>query len=37
VTLLRGLDEQQPNSKEFDRPGTMGFAHARNRSDNIPF
>ena len=38
VTLLRGLDDHQPNSKEFDRPGAMGFGPARSKSDNnIPF
>lgn len=39
VTLLRGLDDHQPNSKEFERPGAMGFAAGRNknRDDNIPF
>jgi hypothetical protein len=39
VTLLRGLDEYQPNSKEFERPGAMGFAAGRNKhnNDNIPF
>lgn len=25
VALLRQLDEQHPSSKDFDRPGTMGF------------
>jgi SpoVK/Ycf46/Vps4 family AAA+-type ATPase len=39
VKLLRNLDEQVPNSKEFDRPGAMGFgpARRRNREDDIPF
>ncbi len=39
VSLLRGLDEYQPNSKEFERPGAMGFAKGRrkNDNDNIPF
>jgi hypothetical protein len=41
ITLLRGLDDQQPHSKEFDRPGAMGFAPPRrrggNRDDDIPF
>jgi SpoVK/Ycf46/Vps4 family AAA+-type ATPase len=26
VNLLRQLDDQHPSSKDFDRPGTMGFA-----------
>jgi hypothetical protein len=41
VTLLRGLDDHQPHSKEFDRPGTMGFGNAvrpsRRREEDIPF
>lgn len=42
VTLLRGLDDHQPNSKEFDRPGAMGFGTAlrptnRRRDEDIPF
>jgi ATPase family associated with various cellular activities (AAA) len=40
VTLLRGLDDHQPNSKEFDRPGAMGFGPARTnrrREEDIPF
>jgi len=41
IELLRGLDDQQPNSKEFDKPGAMGFAPARRRrpqrDDDIPF
>ena len=41
VTLLRGLDDQQPNSREFERPGQMGFGtargHARRRDEEIPF
>ena len=34
VALLRGLDDHLPSSKEFDRPGGMGFATARG--DNGP-
>src|SRR5437764_11862512 len=35
VTLLRGLDDHQPHSKEFDRPGAMGFGTAvRNNANN---
>jgi hypothetical protein len=30
VQLLRQLDDQQPSSKEFDRPGNMGFALKSN-------
>ncbi|MBI2804011.1 MAG: ATP-binding protein [Planctomycetes bacterium] len=42
VTLLRGLDDQQPSSREFDRPGQMGFGtaragHSRRRDEEIPF
>src|SRR5206468_8772184 len=39
VTLLRGLDDHQPNSKEFDRPGAMGFGppRPRRRETDIPF
>jgi hypothetical protein len=43
VILLRGLDDNQPHSKEFERPGAMGFGTAtRPRrpprdEDNIPF
>lgn len=40
VTLLRGLDDHQPNSKEFERPGAMGFGTAprpRRRDMDIPF
>jgi hypothetical protein len=38
VTLLRGLDDHQPNSKEFDRPGAMGFGTARpNNRNDVPF
>jgi hypothetical protein len=40
VNLLRGLDDHLPNSKEFERPGAMGFAVGRNKNHNdndIPF
>ena len=41
VILLRGLDDHQPNSKEFDRPGAMGFGTAgprpKRRDMDIPF
>lgn len=37
VKLLRGLDDHQPNSKEFDRPGAMGFAPSRHKGNDIPF
>ena len=40
VNLLRGLDDHLPNSKEFERPGAMGFAVGRNKNNNdndIPF
>lgn len=30
VNLLRALDDQRPDSKEFDRPGAMGFALRTN-------
>src|SRR5947209_4779561 len=32
VNVLRMLDDQQPTSKEFDRPGNMGFG-VRNNSN----
>ena len=40
VNLLRMLDEQTPDSKEFDRPGKMGFGPSRRaaqRDNDIPF
>ena len=42
IRLLRTLDEQLPSSKDFDRPGAMGFAsrpprHRSNREEEIPF
>jgi SpoVK/Ycf46/Vps4 family AAA+-type ATPase len=40
IDLLRGLDEQAPNSKQFDKPGAMGFAPTRRRKqreEDIPF
>src|SRR5476651_1658059 len=40
VTLLRGLDDHQPNSKEFDRPGAMGFGPTPSRrrgQEDLPF
>ena len=43
VTLLRGLDDHQPHSKEFDRPGAMGFGTQVRpprrpvRDEDIPF
>ncbi len=40
VNLLRGLDDHSPNSKEFDRPGAMGFGTGRTnhrKDENIPF
>ena len=38
VNLLRMLDDHRPDSKEFGRPGTMGFSTNRRRDhDDIPF
>jgi AAA+ superfamily predicted ATPase len=44
VRVLRTLDDQQPSSKEFDRPGAMGFGSVRGQaaprrsgSDDTPF
>jgi AAA+ superfamily predicted ATPase len=47
IDVLRTLDDQHPSSKEFDRPGSMGFSALRNqaraarrsprRGDDIPF
>ena len=38
ISLLRSLDDHLPNSKEFERPGAMGFAKPRkNRTEDIPF
>ena len=40
VAVLRGLDDHQPHSKEFDRPGAMGFGAPKRRQprpDDIPF
>ncbi len=44
VKLLRSLDDQSPSSREFDRPGGMGFGALRNQArgprggrDEIPF
>lgn len=41
VNVLRTLDDQHPDSKEFDRPGRMGFGPPRSkprmREDDIPF
>jgi AAA+ superfamily predicted ATPase len=47
VQVLRTLDDQQPSSKEFDKPGGMGFGamraqtrpmrRYRGRDDEIPF
>jgi SpoVK/Ycf46/Vps4 family AAA+-type ATPase len=35
VKLLRMLEDQHPSSKEFDRPGSMGFSlHGDNRRNN---
>src|SRR5437879_2636932 len=36
VKLLRMLEDQHPSSKEFDRPGAMGFAmHGDNRRSTL--
>ena len=41
VNLLRMLDDNRPDSKEFERPGAMGFGPARRRlhssENDIPF
>ncbi|MFO0966827.1 MAG: ATP-binding protein [Gemmataceae bacterium] len=40
VILLRQLEEHSPSSKEFGKPGSMGFAarrHGQSRSEDIPF
>src|SRR5436190_389493 len=44
IKLLRTLDDQTPSSREFERPGGMGFGALRNqargprgRDDDIPF
>ncbi len=47
INVLRHLDDQQPNSREFERPGTMGFGtfHSNRRArksltppdEDIPF
>jgi AAA+ superfamily predicted ATPase len=43
VRVLRTLDDQQPSSKEFDKPGAMGFGGIRPQGggrrgqDDIPF
>lgn len=41
VNVLRTLDDQHPDSKEFDRPGKMGFGPTRrsaaSREADIPF
>jgi len=48
VEVLRMLDDQRPSSREFERPGTMGFGAMRNQAspqrrnnppgeDDIPF
>jgi hypothetical protein len=41
VKVLRTLDDQHPSSREFERPGTMGFSSSRGRrgrgEDEIPF
>jgi hypothetical protein len=29
IRLLRSLDDQHPSSREFDRPGQMGFGMPR--------
>ena len=36
IKLLRVLEDQHPSSKEFDRPGSMGFAlHADGKRNSI--
>jgi AAA+ superfamily predicted ATPase len=41
VRVLRTLDDQHPSSREFDRPGAMGFSTPRNRrargEEDVPF
>jgi AAA+ superfamily predicted ATPase len=41
VKVLRTLDDQHPSSREFERPGTMGFTTPRSRraraEDDVPF
>jgi hypothetical protein len=41
VRVLRTLDDQHPSSREFDRPGAMGFSTPAARrvrpADDIPF
>ena len=41
VSVLRTLDDQHPSSREFERPGTMGFNSPRHRrargEDEVPF
>jgi len=41
VRVLRSLDDQHPSSREFDRPGTMGFNSPRGRrvrgEEDIPY
>ena len=41
VRVLRTLDDQHPSSREFDRPGTMGFNSPRGRraraEDDVPY
>jgi SpoVK/Ycf46/Vps4 family AAA+-type ATPase len=46
VEVLRTLDDQRPSSREFERPGAMGFGAMRNQArshrrpaqdDDIPF
>jgi SpoVK/Ycf46/Vps4 family AAA+-type ATPase len=34
VKLLRMLEDQHPSSKEFDRPGSMGFLHGESRRNH---
>ncbi len=33
VEVLRMLDDQRPSSREFERPGAMGFGAMRNQAD----
>jgi AAA+ superfamily predicted ATPase len=41
VRVLRTLDDQHPSSRDFERPGTLGFATPRSRrsraEDETPF
>jgi AAA+ superfamily predicted ATPase len=41
VRVLRTLDDQHPSSRDFERPGTLGFAAPRSRrsraEDETPF